>query len=199
MNAPQALEVCMQTLATLPPEQQLDVLTKLFSNVSKLPVEDDFFRLLYQAMHNFKKCGRPNLVYLLSRCAGTVRNDGSDSLLPLKRMPTGLIEYVLQFFNAESVTQVSTRNCVHACMYVLSYSCPCQRMSIFTYKVVVVYGPHGFIMCMNCRHYSVVILTAFVLSVSICTVFALLLTGTVSNRLPTVAAVYVHFVRYEVD
>lgn len=119
------LELCTRALASLQPEQQLDILTQLFINASELPVEVDFLQLACRAMQNFKRHERSNLIYQLSRCAGTTLADGSDSLLPLKRMPTGLIEYVLQFFNAENVTQVcNSCMCVHTCtcMYLVCMS-----------------------------------------------------------------------------
>lgn len=102
-NVSLALEMCTRTLT---PEQQL---TQLFSNASKFPVEADFLQLACRAMHHLKKHGMSNLIYQLhvSRCAGTMRSDGSDSLLPVKCMPTGLIEYMVKFFNAEAVTKVT--------------------------------------------------------------------------------------------
>ena len=38
-----------------------------------------------------------------------MRSDGSDSLIPVTRMPMGLIEYTICFFNANSIQQV----CLH--------------------------------------------------------------------------------------
>ena len=43
----------------------------------------------------------------LAKAAGTLRDDGSDALLPLKRLPTGLIEHSLNFFTASSIAQVN--------------------------------------------------------------------------------------------
>ena len=86
-------------------------LTQLFRKVCEYPVETDFLQLVFSAMQHLKKNGRSNLVYQLCKCVGTMRSDGSDSLLPVKRMPTGLIEYVLNFYSAQTVTKVSV------CMY----------------------------------------------------------------------------------
>ena len=71
-----------------------------------MSVPSHFLEFANHAMHRLKEHGRLNLIYQLARCVGTMRADGSDSLLHVKRMPTGLIEYVVNFFNADVVQQV---------------------------------------------------------------------------------------------
>ena len=39
--------------------------------------------------------GRSNVMYLLAKALGTTRLDGSDFLLPVSRMPIGLLEYTV--------------------------------------------------------------------------------------------------------
>ena len=63
------------------------------------------------AVNGMNQCSRSNVIYLLGKSLGTQRLDGSDSLLPAKRMPMGLIEYCVNFFNAKTAQQVSL-NCV---------------------------------------------------------------------------------------
>ena len=46
------------------------------------------------------------MVYNLVRAVGRMRPDGSDSRLPVKRMPMGLVEYIIGFYNADSVEEV---------------------------------------------------------------------------------------------
>ena len=111
LTSSKSLEACSKSLAALQPAEKLAVLTQLFRKVCEYPVETDFLQLAFSAMQHLKKNGRSNLVYQLCKCVGTMRSDGSDSLLPVKRMPTGLIEYVLNFYSAQTVTKVSV------CMY----------------------------------------------------------------------------------
>ena len=69
----------------------------LASNLS-VNVPDDFLELAAAAMQHLKSCGRANVVYNLAKAIGTMREDLSDSLLPAKRMPIGLIEHCVNFF-----------------------------------------------------------------------------------------------------
>ena len=108
LTSSKSLEACSKSLAALQPAEKLAVLTQLFRKVCEYPVETDFLQLAFSAMQHLRKNGRSNL---LCKCVGTMRSDGSDSLLPVKRMPTGLIEYVLNFYSAQTVTKVSV------CMY----------------------------------------------------------------------------------
>ena len=106
LSSSKSLETCSKSLAALQPAEKLAVLSQLFRKICKYPVETDFLQLAFSAMEHLNKNGRSNLVYQLCKCVGTMRSDGSDSLLPVKRMPTGLIEYVLNFYSAQTVTKV---------------------------------------------------------------------------------------------
>lgn len=66
----------------------------------------DFLVLSITAAEHLKKGGRGNVLYLLAKALGTKRPDGTDTLLPIKRLPMGMIEHCANFFNATSVTQV---------------------------------------------------------------------------------------------
>ena len=88
-----------------------------FSNVV-LP--DDLLCLMLSAMEHLKSCGRSNVVYKLIRVLGSLRDDRSDSLLPARRMPMGLIEHCVNFFNSSSIREVYIQYCnsiIGACMY----------------------------------------------------------------------------------
>ena len=58
-----------------------------------------------------------SMLYGLARALGKMRGDGSDSRLPARRMPMGLLEHIVNFFSADSYSQVrdSTRTMV-ACI-----------------------------------------------------------------------------------
>lgn len=99
-------EECSKGLAALQPVEKLTVLTKLFNDICNHPVETDFLQLAFNAIRNLKNNGRSNLVYQLCKCVGIMRSDMSDSLLPVKRMPTGLIEYILNFYSAQTAKKV---------------------------------------------------------------------------------------------
>ena len=54
------------------------------------------------ASEHLLKCGRSNVVYGVEKAIGTKRADKSDSRLPAKRMPMGLLEHMVNFYNADS-------------------------------------------------------------------------------------------------
>ena len=69
-------------------------------------MQDDFLQLAISVMEQLQSSGRYNVVYRLSKVIGTKRKDQSDSLLPTKRMPMGLIEHCVNFFAASSIKEV---------------------------------------------------------------------------------------------
>lgn len=102
---------CHHTLQSLQPEQQLEVLSLLFSEFSSqypssLRVSSDFLSVMIHGMKYLNKCGRSNVIRSLVQVLGTMRPDDSDSLMPVKRMPMGLIEHCVNFFNASSISKV---------------------------------------------------------------------------------------------
>ena len=66
----------------------------------------DFLELAASAAQHVHQCQRSNVIYNLTKALGTMRHDASDSLLPAKRMPMGLIEYAVGFFTASSIQKV---------------------------------------------------------------------------------------------
>ena len=50
---------------------------------------------------------RSNILYNMAKAIGTIREDGSDSSLPVKRMPMGLLEYIASFFAVDNLQSVS--------------------------------------------------------------------------------------------
>jgi hypothetical protein len=95
-----------EDVSELTPEQALRVLSSTLKSYCVatgqpyLVPADDFMQLSLSAMAHLKSCGRS--VYGLVKCLGTMRSDGSDSLLPAKRMPLGLIEHCVDFFASPS-------------------------------------------------------------------------------------------------
>ena len=97
-------EISVAPASEMTPIQQLKHISDMFksyvtSNPS-LTVPDDFLVLAVAAMEHLKSCGRTSVVYNLVKVIGTMREDQSDSLLPVKCMPMGLIEHCVNFFGS---------------------------------------------------------------------------------------------------
>ena len=89
---------------------RLEIISEMFSAYAHsqgISVSNDFLQLFLQATHHLKNCNRINVVYGLAKVIGTMRLDKTDSLMPAKRMPMGLVEYLVQFFSAKTLTKVS--------------------------------------------------------------------------------------------
>lgn len=67
----------------------------------------DFLQRIIVASRRLKECNRANVLYNLAKGLSDMRSDGSDSLLPARRMPMGLLEHVSNFFISESLQEVS--------------------------------------------------------------------------------------------
>lgn len=57
-------------------------------------------------MANLKGAERSNVLYNFSKATAILRSDGSDTLLPMKWLPMGLLEYCASFFTATSVSEI---------------------------------------------------------------------------------------------
>ena len=94
-------------LDSLPSSERASIINDLMQSLSSdLHVPSDFVSSSLACMERLKKCGRSNLLYGLAKALGTMRPDGSDSLMPMAHMPVGLIEYAASFFTSDSMYQV---------------------------------------------------------------------------------------------
>ncbi len=88
----------------------MQIISELFSLLvgqSLIPVPPpDFLELVILGMKRLHSNGRSNVIYLLAKAIGTMRPQGTDSLLPNSRMPMGLLEYVVNFYTASSINKV---------------------------------------------------------------------------------------------
>lgn len=115
----ESMEVQIDGCNQLAPIEQLSLreITSLFQKLARtyqVCIEDDFLQLVLQSCQHLQKYGRSNVLDGLARAIGRLRPDGSDSRLPVKRMPMGLIEYnIVNFFNAESYQKVYITLCMH--------------------------------------------------------------------------------------
>jgi len=73
------------------------------AGIVELP--SDFLELAVVGMKYLQDCNHTNVIYRFAKVIGTMRDDKSDSLLPVKRMPIGLIEYSVNF----SMLKILTR------------------------------------------------------------------------------------------
>lgn len=94
----------------LPAGAQCEVVSKLFSEYAfasrTISVPDDFPRLSVNTMAHLKQSGHSNVLYNLAKGIGMLREDGSDSRFPTKRMPMGLLEHSANFFVADQMRKV---------------------------------------------------------------------------------------------
>ena len=69
--------------------------------------QGNFASLSAKAMKLPQSQGKTNLVYRFAYVIATARPESDESLLPLNRMPYGLIEYQIDFFSSTNISQVS--------------------------------------------------------------------------------------------
>ena len=104
------ISTAYDTLRALPNEDLLKMIASLFQDFALtnygVQIPSDFLYLSVCAIQHLNQCGRSNVLYGLTKAIETMRSDGSDSRLPAKRMPAGLIEHMVSFFNADSYHKV---------------------------------------------------------------------------------------------
>ena len=67
----------------------------------------NFPQLSLYAMKKLQDLEKSNTVYNLSKIISESRPDGSDSLMPLRRMPFGMVQFIMDFFASTNVMQVA--------------------------------------------------------------------------------------------
>ena len=107
-NVKDAEQVVFPMVSLLKKEIKTALLDKLFFDLCKsngiLSICSKFVSLSIEAMKVLQMANKPNLVYKWSQC---IVGENGVPLIPLNRMPFGLIQYQLQFFTATNVMQVS--------------------------------------------------------------------------------------------
>ena len=105
------LKSIQELLADLPAADQLHIIATLFSSYGcehhNISIPVDFLQLTLNGSRHLQQCGRSNIIYGLAKGTGSMRDDGSDSRLPAKRMPMGMLEYTINFFIAAHMTKVN--------------------------------------------------------------------------------------------
>ena len=99
-----------QALASVEPHDQLKFISKLLEKHAishcGIIIPGDFLDLSLTAMLKLSEAGRSNVVYNMVKAIGTKRPNSEDSRLPITRMPMGLLEYCVNFYNCSHLQQV---------------------------------------------------------------------------------------------
>ena len=102
-------------LDRLPSDQQLMCLSEMFSKLAEshagLSIPNNYLEVSLKVMKRLKESKHVNLQYELAKGLGIMRPDGSDAIFPTERIPMGLLQYMVLFFNSGAGQQI---NCVHA-------------------------------------------------------------------------------------
>lgn len=92
-------------------EQQLSVLNEVLCYYARtsygMDLPSDFVLLSILGMQNLQRAGKVNVIYELAKGLGVMRPGGKDSCFPTSRMPMGMLQYMVQFFNAKPGQNVS--------------------------------------------------------------------------------------------
>jgi hypothetical protein len=67
----------------------------------------DFIPLSLRAMRRLAQSNKSNVVYKLAKVIAIERPDSSEPLLPMDRMPWGLLQYQIDFFACSHINQVT--------------------------------------------------------------------------------------------
>lgn len=103
-------EIISTSFARLTLEDQKDCLDKLFkivANCENVIRVEDFPSLAIKAMKMLREKGKSNVLRDFAKCLGLRRPDSNEPLMPVDRMPFGLIQHQIQFFCASDIRQVS--------------------------------------------------------------------------------------------
>ena len=98
------MQELMTTLNRLPSDQQLMCLSEMFSKFAEshadLSISNNYLDLSLKGMKRLKKSKCVNVLYELAKGLGIMRPAGSDAVFPTERMPMGLLQYMVLFFNS---------------------------------------------------------------------------------------------------
>lgn len=103
-------EVIASLVQPLSDQEKMALLDREFVAVARTQGIDtnpaDFCSISLGAMKTLQENGKPNLIHKWSKC---VFGEDGKPLIPLHRMPFGVIQYQMEFFTCTNVMQVSCR------------------------------------------------------------------------------------------
>lgn len=141
------LQSLSSQLRRMDAEQQLSFLSDVFTSIAEseqLSIPSDFLHMSLQAMKQLQSSGRSNMLYGLAVGLGTKREDGSDSMFPSKKVVAGLMEYSINFFNAQFSQNVRLYvivfivqcTCTHVCiLYYVHGCCDCTFSYLHGWRI----------------------------------------------------------------
>ncbi|XP_061170730.1 uncharacterized protein LOC133180178 [Saccostrea echinata] len=103
-------ELISRSFSRLTLARQKNCLDKLFITAAKcerVTHVETFPSLAMEAMKMLKEKGKSNVLRDFARCLGLKRPESNEPLMPVDRMPFGLIQHQIQFFCASDVRQIS--------------------------------------------------------------------------------------------
>ena len=107
----QITDTLLETFKSYSCEEQMKFLSQCVSYhcraYHQMDVPDDFLQLSLSAMENLQANGKTNVLYGLAKGLGRLRLGSSESCFPVSRMPFGLLEYMVNFFNSSPGSNVS--------------------------------------------------------------------------------------------
>lgn len=121
-------------------DQERLLSTLLASHASihhSLVIPNDMLGLLFSAMKQLKQASRSNIIYGMCK-ALAIELNGTAPRMPLERMPIGLLEHTINFFNANSLSQVRITD--YAILVIISCRFhSVQRTIVHGYKRCTIY------------------------------------------------------------
>ncbi|XP_063448946.1 uncharacterized protein LOC134728306 isoform X2 [Mytilus trossulus] len=106
--AEQSIKANFKRLSIETKKQFLDQMFESVAEEEGLKVGTaNFTSLSLRAMKTLKENSKPNVVTDFVKCLGTKRPNSQEPLMPVTRMPFGLIQHQIQFFCASDIRQIS--------------------------------------------------------------------------------------------
>ena len=97
---------------TLTSSDQLNLLAELLSKHAEtyyqVTLPGDFLQSSLNSMQRLQSFGKVNVLHELAKGLGTLRPDSSEPLFPISRMPFGMLQYMVTFFNCKPGQNVRT-------------------------------------------------------------------------------------------
>ena len=121
MEEHSSMKSILQQAKLLDTGDLLEMADEIFNELSTrkcVPVPgSDFVSLSLLAMETLKANEKTNVVYKLAKIIACKRPDSSESLIPLDRMPWGLLQYQIDFFACKHIKEVNFKMVFLTCSF----------------------------------------------------------------------------------
>ena len=96
----------------LTPNDQLNTMSELLckhaATYYEVTMPEDFLLLSLKSMQHLESFGKVNVLHELAKGLGTSRPHSSEPLFPISRMPFGMLQFMVTFFNCKPGQNVRT-------------------------------------------------------------------------------------------